>query len=65
MKKDEVYYAVLRLNSTISLINPITGKREEEKLNGVAGYIPCYATYEEAEEASCDGKYSIMKIKQV
>jgi hypothetical protein len=27
------------------------------------GYIPCYATYEEAEEAACDGKFQIFPIK--
>lgn len=53
----------MRLNEDITFTDPQTLKERTEKLNGIAGFIPCYETIEEAQEASCDGKYEIVLIK--
>jgi hypothetical protein len=58
-----VLYAVLKLSQDITYTDPFTGQERKEKLQGIAGFIPCYETIEEAEEASCDGKFQIMLIK--
>ena len=58
-----VLYAVLKLSQDITYTDPFTREERKEKIQGIAGFIPCYATYEEAEEASCDGKFQIVPIK--
>ena len=58
-----VLYAVLKLSQDITYTDPFTGQERKEKLQGIAGFIPCYETIEEAEEAACDGKFQIMPIK--
>lgn len=58
-----VLYAVLKLNQNITYTDPFTKEERKEKVQGIAGFIPCYATYEEAEEAACDGKFQIFPIK--
>ena len=58
-----VLYAVLKLSQDITYTDPFTREERKEKLQGIAGFIPCYETYEEAEEAACDGKFKIMAIK--
>ena len=58
-----VLYAVLKLSQDIIYTDPFTGEEHKEKIQGITGFIPCYATYEEAEEASCDGKFQIFPIK--
>jgi hypothetical protein len=58
-------YAVLKLSQDITYTDPFTREERKDKIQGIAGFIPCYATYEEAEEASCDGKFQIMPIKPV
>ncbi|MDY0388864.1 MAG: hypothetical protein RBT65_17460 [Methanolobus sp.] len=58
-----VLYAVLKLSQDIIYTDPFTGKERKEKIQGIAGFIPCFATYEEAEEAACDGKFQILPIK--
>jgi len=60
---NKIFYAVMRLNEDITFTDPQTLKERTEKLNGIAGFIPCYETIEEAQEASCDGKYEIVLIK--
>lgn len=56
-------YAVLILSQEITYTDPFTREERKEKIQGIAGFIPCYATYEEAEEAACDGKFKILPIK--
>ena len=58
-----VLYAVLKLSQNIIYTDPFTKEERREKIQGIAGFIPCYATYEEAEEAACDGKFRILTIK--
>ena len=58
-----VLYAVLKLSQDITYTDPFTGQERKEQLQGIAGFIPCYETIEEAEEAACDGKFQIMPIK--
>ncbi|MFA5434168.1 MAG: hypothetical protein WC319_15090 [Candidatus Paceibacterota bacterium] len=58
-----VLYAVLKLSQDITYTDPFTREERKEKIQGIAGFIPCYETYEEAEEAACDGKFQIMPIK--
>ena len=55
-------YAVLKLNTDIEVTNPFTGKQEDIKLGGLAGYIPVFSTIEEAKESSQHGKYQIVAI---
>ena len=55
-------YAVMKLNTDIEVNNPLTGKTEAVKLNGVAGYIPVFSTMEEAEQSAQNGKYDILSI---
>jgi hypothetical protein len=56
-------YAVLKLSQDITYTDPFTQKERREKIQGIAGFIPCYETYEQAEEAACDGKFQIVPIK--
>ena len=56
-------YAVLKLSQDITYTDPFTREERKEKIQGIAGFIPCYATYEEAKEAACDGKFQILVIK--
>lgn len=58
-----VLYAVLKLSQDIIVADPFTRKERKEKIQGIAGFIPCFKTYEEAEEAACNGKFQIMPIK--
>jgi hypothetical protein len=58
-----VLYAVLQLGQDITYTDPFTREERREKIQGIAGFIPCYSTYEEAEEAACDGKFQILPIK--
>jgi len=58
-----VLYAVLKLSQDITYTDPFTREERREKIQGIAGFIPCYSTYEEAEEAACDGKFQIFPIK--
>lgn len=63
MDRNTVLYAVLRLSQDITYTDPFTREERKEKIQGIAGFIPCYATYEEAEEAACDGKFQTLPIK--
>lgn len=58
-----VLYAVLKLSQNIIYTDPFTKEERKEKVQGIAGFIPCYATYEEAEKDACDGKFKILAIK--
>lgn len=62
-KTDTLLYGVCRLNTQIEITNPLTMKRENFKINGIAGYMPIYDTYKEAEEASENGKYEILRLR--
>ena len=62
IEANPMLYAVLRLNTDIEVTNPFTGKREDIKVGGIAGYIPVFNTVEEAQKSSQDGKYSIVAI---
>ena len=59
---NRVLYAVLKLNTDIEVTNPFTGKQENIKLGGLAGYIPVFDTIEEATESAQNGKYQIVAI---
>ena len=58
-----VLYAVMRLNTEISVQNPFTSKEEHIKLVNCAGYIPVFKTLKEAEKSACKGKYQIFAIQ--
>ena len=58
-----VLYAVLKLSQDITYTDPFTKEERKEKIQGIAGYIPCFETIEEAEEHACEGKFQIMAIK--
>jgi hypothetical protein len=58
-----VLYAVLKLSTEIEYTNPITQEQVICKLGGFAGYIPVFATIEEAETSAQDGKYQIIAIQ--
>lgn len=58
-----VLYAVLKLSTDIEYTNPITKEQVTCKLGGFAGYIPVFATIEEAETSAQDGKYQIVAIQ--
>lgn len=57
-------YAVFKLCQNITYTDPLTGEERQEKIQGIAGYIPCFETIKEAEEAACDGKFEIVAIKR-
>jgi hypothetical protein len=59
---NNVLYAVLKLSQDIAYTDTFTGEERKQKLHGIAGFIPCYETIEEAEEAACNGKFQIMLI---
>lgn len=58
-----VLYAVLKLSTEIEYTNPITKEQITCKLGGFAGYIPVFATIEEAQISAQDGKYQIVAIQ--
>lgn len=58
-----VLYAVLKLSTEIEYTNPITQEQVTCKLGGFAGYIPVFATIEEAKISAQDGKYQIIAIQ--
>lgn len=60
-----VLYAVFKLCQGITYIDPFTREKRKEKIQGLAGYIPCFETIEEAEENACNGKFEIVAIRRV
>jgi len=63
VKSSNVLYAVLKMQESVVFTHPITQVEHSQKISGIAGFIPCFSTIEEAEDASCDGKYQILKFK--
>ena len=63
MSKDKNYYMVMSLRREVILEDQISGERSNYALNGIAGYIPVYDTYEEALQNS-GNKYRIMVLKE-
>ena len=59
-----VLYAVLRLNKKVEYTEPLTGKTIQIEVGGCAGYIPVFATIEEAKKSSQNGKYQITCIAE-
>jgi len=59
------FYAVMKLNTDIEVVNPFTGEKENIKLGGLAGYIPVFSTIEEATESAQNGKYQILGIQSL
>jgi hypothetical protein len=57
-----VLYAVFKLCTDVEIINPLTGKTNDIKVNGIAGYIPVFDNLQEAEESAQNGKYQIVAI---
>ena len=63
METKNIKYLVMKLQSEVEAINPYTGETQSVKLSGCAGYVPVFDNIEDAEEASCNGKYKIMHIR--
>ena len=61
MTYDSVLYAVLKLLTLVE-VQDVAGDKHKVKISGAEGYIPVFATKEEAEVESCDGKYQIFAI---
>ena len=59
----KILYAVMRLSTNI-IFTDLNGKERSEKIQGIAGFIPCYEKLEDAEAASCEGKFQIVLIKE-
>ena len=59
---DTVLYAVLKLLTLVE-VQDVAGDKHNVKISGAEGYIPVFATKEEAELEACDGKYQIFAIK--
>ena len=62
-KSKPILYAVLKLSTEIEFTNPFTQEQVTCKLGGFSGYIPVFATIEEAEKSAQDGKYQIIAIQ--
>lgn len=60
-----IMFVVLRLNEKIAYIDPVSNKPGTVKLGGCRGYLPVFGTIEEAEKASCAGRFQIFAIKEV
>tara|TARA_R110002051_G_scaffold318959_1_gene402178 strand:+ start:138 stop:380 length:243 start_codon:yes stop_codon:yes gene_type:complete len=58
-----VLYAVMRLNTNVSIQNPFTQEDESIKLANCAGYIPVFDNIEQAEKSADNGKYKIFAIQ--
>jgi hypothetical protein len=63
-KENTVWYAVMKLSTEITLTEGSSGIERSSKIQGLAGFIPCFETIEEAYEASCEGKYQILAIRK-
>jgi hypothetical protein len=55
-------YAVLRMQKTVEL-KLFNGHKESVSVNGAEGFMPIYATIEEAREASNNGKYEVVGLE--
>jgi hypothetical protein len=58
-----VLYAVLKLNTKVEVEDVITRSIKEYKLNGIEGYIPVYASEEEAKTASENGRFDVVRLE--
>ena len=58
---DTVLYAVLKLLTLVEVQN-VSGDKHKVKISGAEGYIPLFATKEEAELEACGGKYQIFPM---
>lgn len=61
MGYDTVLYAVLKLLTLVE-VQDVAGDKHKVKISGAEGYIPVFATKEEAEVEACDGKYQIFPM---
>ncbi|TNE75013.1 hypothetical protein EP331_00155 [bacterium] len=61
MGYDTVLYAVLKLLTLVE-VQDLAGDKHKVKISGAEGYIPVFATKEEAEIEACDGKYQIFAM---
>lgn len=61
----ELMYAVLRLSTYINVSHKSTGKVHSLQIEGIDGFIPVYKTPESAFEASENGKYQVIPIKEI
>ena len=52
----------MKLITELEMNAPSGGQIHSGPIRGLAGFIPVYATIDEALEASEDGKYKIMKL---
>lgn len=58
-----VLYAVLRLNTKVEVEDVITRSIKEYKLNDIEGYIPVYSSKEEADVASDNGLFDVVRLE--
>ena len=49
-------YVLMKLRKTVTIPHPTTGQLIDVKLNGMLGFYPIYATYEEAEAVDEDAE---------
>ena len=61
----EFMYAVMRLSTYIDVRNNATGKIDTLQITDIDGFIPVYKTSESALQASENGKYQIIPIREV
>ena len=60
--KQKIIYALMKLSTDIVFLNPLTGQKQTEKIQGIEGYIPCFKTMKQAVKES-NGQFEIIKIK--
>ena len=53
---------VSKMSTMIEYTNPITGLPCSDKLGGLYGFLPVFETREEAENASDNGRFSIVTM---
>lgn len=61
MAYDALLYAVLKLLTLVE-VQDVAGDKHKVKISGAEGYIPVFATKEDAELEACDGKYQIFAM---
>jgi hypothetical protein len=58
---NKTMYVVLKMSENILYSDPYTGEEKSGKIEGIAGYLPCFKTYEEAE-LNANGNFDIISI---
>lgn len=55
-------FAVMKMQESVTC-TLFNGHEEDVKIVGIAGMIPLFESYEEAEKASSNGKYDIIQMQ--